>query len=452
MSSGSGLLSQLKSKSRRRRESFKRQADAEPLNRIARNDIAPGLELVQRTLTDLVIPERNVRALDQHQIRDIATSISNLGFCVPILIDQNNKVLDGISRIEAARSLGLSTIPCIVAGHLNPSEQRLLRLTLNRLQERGSWDLDTLKLEFEELILEEMPIEITGFTGIEVDQILLGDATTEPEDGPLAPPENQPAVARPGDVFILGQHKIICGDATDPSVIAKIMEGETAQLLLTDVPYNVKIVGNVTKRDHREFMMASGEMTDEEFLEFNQNWMRTCAAYLCDGAVLGTFIDWRGYPTVHSAAVALELTPLNLVVWTKTNAGMGSLYRSQHELLPLYRKGDRQHINNVALGKNGRWRSNVWNYPGASTIGSEARRVSNHPTVKPTTMLEDAFLDLTNRNDLVIDPFLGSGSTLIAAEKTGRRCRAIELDPLYVDVAIRRYETMTGKSATFLET
>lgn len=320
------------------------------------------------------------------------------------------------------------------------------------MQERGTWGLDTLELEFEELVLEEMPIEIAGFTGIEIDQILLGDSTTEPEQGPLAPPENQPAVARPGDVFILGEHKIICGDATDPAVIAKIMEGETAQLLLTDAPYNVKIAGNVTKREHREFMMASGEMTDAEFLEFNQAWMKACSAHLTDSAVLGTFIDWRGYPTVHAAATDLGLSPLNLIVWTKTNAGMGSLYRSQHELLPLYRKGERPHINNVALGKNGRWRSNVWNYPGASTIGSEARNISDHPTVKPTAMLEDALLDLTRRSGVVIDPFPGSGSTLIAAQKTGRRCRAIELDPSYVDLAIHRYESLTSKPAVLLET
>ena len=241
--------------------------------------------------------------------------------------------------------------------------------------------------------------------------------------------------------YQLGPHRIVCGDATDPAVFARLLEGDVpARLVLTDEPYNVKIAGNVTGGAHREFAMASGEMTDAEFLAFNEAWMAAVLPYLCDGGVFGTFIDWRGSPTVHSAAAKLGLVPLNLIVWAKTNAGMGSLYRSQHELLPLFKKGTAPHVNNVELGKRGRWRSNVWTYPGASSLGSDARRgLKDHPTVKPTAMLEDALLDLTNRGDIVIDPFLGSGSTLIAAEKTGRVCRGVELDPLYVDVIVRRY-------------
>src|SRR5271165_5218429 len=174
---------------------------------------------------------------------------------------------------------------------------------------------------------------------------------------------------------------------------------------------------------------------------------------LCDGGVFGTFIDWRGLPTVHSAALRVGLVPLNLIVWAKTNAGMGSLYRSQHELLPLFKAGSAPHVNNVELGKRGRWRSNIWTYPGASSLGSDARRgLKDHPTVKPTAMLEDALLDLTNRGDIVIDPFLGSGSTLIAADKTGRVCRGVELDPLYVDVIVRRYQAATGEPAVLVET
>ena len=232
------------------------------------------------------------------------------------------------------------------------------------------------------------------------------------------------------------------------------MEGDApARLVLTDEPYNVRVAGNVTRGDHREFAMASGEMTDAEFLAFNRAWIATVLPYLYDGGILGTFIDWRGWPTVHSAVGNLGLVPLNLIVWAKTNAGMGSLYRSQHELLPLFTKGSRPHVNNIELGKRGRWRSNLWTYPGASSLGSDARRgLKDHPTVKPTAMLEDALLDLTNRGDIVIDPFLGSGSTLIAAEATGRVCRGVELDPLYVDVIARRYEAATGNQAVLVET
>jgi DNA methylase len=205
---------------------------------------------------------------------------------------------------------------------------------------------------------------------------------------------------------------------------------------------------NVTGGDHREFAMASGEMTDAEFLVFNEAWTAAVLPYLCDGGVCGSFIDWRGLPTLHSAASKLGLVPLNLIVWAKTNAGMGTLYRSQHEPLPLFKKGNRPHINNIELGKRGRWRSNVWTYPGASSLGSDARRgLKDHPTEKPTAMLEDALLDLTNRGDIVIDPFLGAGSTLIAAKAAGRVCRGVELDPLYVDVIVWRYEAATGHPA-----
>jgi DNA modification methylase len=314
-------------------------------------------------------------------------------------------------------------------------EQRTLRLALNRLGEKGQWDLRELKIEFEELILTDAPIEISGFSLNQIDQIILGDEEGA-EKGPLAPKSDSVAVARLGEIFRLGKHRIISGDATDPAVVAKLMDGDSpARLVLTDEPYNVAIARNVTRGVHREFLMASGEMTDVEFRAFNDDWMSAALPWLCDGGVFGTFIDWRGYPTVFAAASKLALNPLNLIVWAKTNAGMGSLYRSQHELLPLFKKGYSPHVNNIELGRKGRWRSNVWTYPGASSFGSDARRgLEDHPTVKPPTMLADALLDLTNRREIVLDPFLGSGSTLIAAERTGRRCRGVELDPLYIDV------------------
>jgi DNA modification methylase len=255
-------------------------------------------------------------------------------------------------------------------------------------------------------------------------------------------------------MFQLGPHRVVCGSASDAGVISSLVEGcPPARLVLTDEPYNLPIAGHVSGSNHREFPMASGEMTEADFLAFNEAWIGAVLPCLCDGGVFGTFIDWRGSPTVNAAAVKLGLKPLNLIVWAKTNAGMGSLYRSQHELLPLFKKGSAPHVNNVELGKRGRWRSNVWTYPGASSLGSDARRgLREHPTVKPTAMLQDALLDLTERNDIVIDPFLGSGSTLIAAEKTGRLCRGIELDTLYVDVIVRRYEAATGNAATLVET
>ena len=314
--------------------------------------------------------------------------------------------------------------------------------------------LEELKIEFEELILTDAPIEIAGFAPDEIDQIVLGEAGNILKEGPIAPEPDAVAVARAGDVFELGPHRVVCGSATDPEILRRLFVGDgPARLVLTDEPYNVRIAGNVTRRSHREFAVASGEMTDAEFLAFNEAWMAAVLPCLCDGGLFGTFIDWRGYPTVFAAASKLGLKPINLIVWAKTNAGMGSLYRSQHELLPLFKKGIAPHVNNIELGRRGRWRSNLWTYPGASSLGSDARRgLKDHPTVKPTAMLEDALLDVTKRDDIVLDPFLGSGSTLIAAVKTGRVCRGVELDPLYVDVILRRYQAATGKAAVLVET
>jgi DNA modification methylase len=448
------LTEQLKARGRARREDMRRLSEAASPLRQQRNDVLPLLEIEYVLIDDLRSPVRKLRKLDAAHVRNIAASMGALGFCVPLLIGKDNLVLDGQARLEAARLLNLGRAPCVRIGHLSPTEQRVLRLAANRLGEKGQWDVDELRIEFEELILEDAPIEISGFEPDEIDHILIGDDAQALEQGPLTPPPDAIAVARIGDIFQLGLHRLVCGSATDHAVLARLMERDhdPVRLVLTDEPYNVKIAGHVTGGAHREFAMASGEMTDAEFLGFNIAWMEAALAHL-DGGVLGTFIDWRGAPTVNAAAAKLALTPLNLIVWVKTNAGMGSLYRSQHELLPLFKKGSHQHVNNVNLGKRGRWRSNVWTYPGASSLGSDARRgLQDHPTVKPTAMLKDALLDLTNRGDAVLDPFLGSGSTLIAAEKTGRVCRGVELDPLYVDVIIRRYEIVTGREAALAET
>jgi DNA modification methylase len=448
------LTGSLKTKSRRRREGLKLLAASSSPVRAPRNDLLPRLDLAYLLLEDLRMPVREVRKLDPAHVREVANSISALGFCAPILVGKDNLVLDGAVRVHAARLLDLGRAPCIRIEYLSEQEERVLRLAVNRLGEKGEWSLDELKIEFEDLILADAPIEISGFTLDEIDQIVLGEADDAVEQGPLAPKPDAIAVTRLGDVFALGPHRIICGSATDPETGQRLMQGDPpARLILTDEPYNVPISGHVTGSQHREFAMASGEMSDAEFLAFNEAWMAASLPCLCDGGIFGTFIDWRGLPTVHLAAVTVGLVPSNLIVWAKTNAGMGSLYRSQHELLPLFKNGSAPHVNNVELGKRGRWRSNVWTYPGASSLGSDARRgLKDHPTVKPTAMLEDALLDLTNRGDIVIDPFLGSGSTLIAADKTGRVCRGVELDPLYVDVIVRRYEAATGAPAVLLET
>jgi DNA modification methylase len=451
LSTDSTFENNLRVRSRQRRSSLTRAAAQVEFT--PRNDILPKLELIQVDIKDLLIPPRNVRKVEDAHVKEVMASIATWGLCAPPIIDQENRVVDGVIVVKASRRMGVKTITCVRLGHLNSNELRLLRLALNRLGEKGSWAFEELKLELNELQLENAPIEITGFSRIEIDQINLDVEPDAHETGPLVPEPDAKPVSQVGDVFVLGDHLLVCGDSTDPAVIKLVMSGDEARIVLTDQPYNRRIAGNVTTKPRREFVRVSGELSPTNFRVFNKSYLNAALPFLCEGGLFGTFIDWRGYASIVTVAEELGLTPINLVVWAKSNGGLGSLFRSAHELLPSFKKGKAPHVNNVELGKHGRWRSNVWHYPGASCIGSEARSgLQLHPTVKPTSMLEDALLDLTQRGEIVLDPFMGSGSTLIAAEKSCRRCRGIELDPLYVDVIIRRYQTTTGYTACLQST
>jgi hypothetical protein len=298
------LGEQLKQKSRSRRQGQERMALASAGHR-RRNDMLPRLDLSYIRLEELRPSVRKLHKLDPAHVREVASSISLRGFCDPLLVGRGNELTDGEARYEAAKALGLDRVPCVRVEHLSPDEQRVLRLAANRLAEKGQWDLDALKIEFEELILLDAPIELAGFSPAEIDHVILGDATDGLERGPLEP-DSATAVAIVGDIFQLGPHRIICGDATDSAVLVRLMDGDAlARLILSDEPYNVQIAGNVTGGRHREFAMASGEMSNAELLAFNEAWMAVILPYLCDGGVFGTFIDWRGLPTVHSAAAKL---------------------------------------------------------------------------------------------------------------------------------------------------
>lgn len=272
---------------------------------------------------------------------------------------------------------------------------------------------------------------------------------------PFVPFPPSEAVSRADDLWLLGDHRLLQGDARDPAGYARILdEGELARLVLTDPPYNVPNFGHVTSDGrHREFAMANGEMSVEEYGAFNSDWMSTTALHLVDGGLIGPFIDWRSIELMLACGRQLGLALINLVVWAKSNGGQGSLWRSQHELLPFFKKGDAPHVNNIELGRHGRCRSNVWTYPGASSLGSDARDgLADHPTVKPRALLEDALLDVTDRGDIVLEPFAGSGSTLMAADTVGRICRAIEIDALYCDLTIQRWQQMRKLEARLSET
>ncbi len=447
-----GLSAVIADKSRKRREAQRALAEIgahAPAKR--RNDLAPRLQIVMRPTASLTPTARQVRRRDAPQSARLLASIDRFGICRPVLITADGVIVEGHGIWEAAQQRGISEIPCIVIDHLDANELRLLPITLNRIAETGAWEIDNLRIEFAELTLLGEDVVVTGFEMAEVDAMLL-----EEEEDPdaldteeLTVPSGV-ATSRTGDVWILCDHRLIQGDARDPGVYARLMvDSETAVLVLTDVPYNVPNLGHVTgNANHREFAMANGEMNSEQFGDFNRGWMSAASAHLIDGGLIATTIDWRSLEIVLCAGRALGFALLNIVVWVKTNGGQGSLWRSQHEMLPVFKKGDAPHINNVQLGRHGRWRSNVWTHPGASSLGSDSRDgLGVHPTVKPRALLEDALLDVTNRGDVVIDCFAGSGSTLLAAEKVGRRCRAIEIDGLYCDVVICRWQEMTGRRA-----
>ena len=445
------LKETLRLKARAARETLAAVAEAEP-GAGHNGDPLADLRIEQVPLGQLHDAERKVRRADAAQRARVRASVQRFGVVLPILIDRDNRIIHGHAVADAARDLELPWLPCVRVEHLSKDEARLLAITLNRLAETGTWDAEALKLEFQELIVLDEPLTLTGFDAPLIDALMLDEAEDLDPAQDVPPALGEAAITQPGDVWRLGEHRLACGDARDSALLERLLQGARARTGFIDPPYNVAIQGNVTTREHREFAMAVGEMSDDAFASFLGEAYGAIAEHLVDGGLLMSFMDWRGLPAMSSAARALALEPLNLIVWAKTNAGLGSLWRSQHELIGVYKKGGAAHVNNVALGKSGRWRSNLWTYPGASSLGSEARAQSGgHPTPKPVALLADALLDVTNRGEVVVDTFTGSGSTLIACERTGRRFVGIELDPLYVDLAVRRWETETGRKAS-LET
>ncbi len=450
------LGSEFKKRARRRRAGEHSSAEAEQARSRAprRNDLRPPLHMMDVPILELRGAKRQIHKKDEAHVTEVMTSFQAYGVCSAILINGDREIVDGHFMVEAAKRLGFETMPCIIIDHLDREEIRLLRLALNRIPRNAVFDLDAIQLEMRELIDLGAPIELSGFSAQEIDQILLDDEDVgDPEEQDLEPDPRAPVVTRPGDLWTLGPHAIASGNALVREDYIRLLRGTAVRIVLTDVPFNVKIKGHVTSGHHDEFEMAAGEMTRDEFINFNVGWFMVAMEQLMDGGLFASFIDWRSVETLLMVGRELGLDLINLVVWAKTNGGMGSLYRSQHELLPLFKFGTAPHVNNVELGKHGRWRSNVWTAPGASSLGSDSREgLKLHPTVKPVALLEDALLDLTDRGEAVLDPFLGSGSTLIAAEKTGRRAFGIELDARYVDVAIRRWEALMGGHAILDET
>jgi DNA modification methylase len=399
----------------------------------------------------------NARRHSTKQLHQIANSIREFGFTSPVLIDSTNVIIAGHGRVEGAKLAGLSQVPTICVDHLTPQQVRAYVIADNRVAEKASWDPEILKSEFRYLAAEqpEFDLEITGFDSAEIDIMLDGEinaTSTDPAD--LIPSIEKNAVSCPGDVWLLGEHRLACGDARDEDTCSKLFGTERARVMFADPPYNVPIRGHVGGRGatkHREFLMGAGEMAPVTFTRFLKAVLSNAAVMSVDGAIHYLCMDWRHITELLAAADGLYTELKNLCIWNKNNGGMGSFYRSKHELIFVYKVGTAPHINNIELGRSGRYRTNVWDYPGVNTFRTgRGQELSMHPTVKPVSLVADAIRDCTRRRDVVFDPFAGSGTSLIAAEKSGRRACAIEIDPLYVDVAIKRWESFSGRRAIHL--
>ncbi len=423
-----------------------------------RNDPFPDLVILYINSDEIENETRRIRKAVKAQIVELKRSMERFGNRIPILVRGKNgrgrhEVIDGHARLAAARLLGAQMIPCIVVDDLPDAEIRRLALSLNKIQEAGKWDKEGLVLELGDLVALEDDYEIPGFEVPEIEAILLGDEddTSDLADD-LSDPGlwDGPAVTRLGDQWILGENSLICGSARDPAVYDLLFKGGLADVIWADPPYNVKINGHVrgAGQGFAEFAEASGEMTPTEFIEFLVETLGLASSHLKPGGILFCCMDWRHRDEMSAALRTIGLEVLNICVWVKSNPGMGSFYRSQHEWVFVARKPGARHRNNVALGVHGRNRSNVWFYAGATGGKADGDDdFSVHPTVKPLRMVRDALLDVSLPGELVLDPFFGSGTTPLAAERTRRRCVGIEIDPAYVDLTIRRWQAMTGDRA-----
>ena len=394
----------------------------------------------------------NARFHSKKQVRTIARSLAANGWTNPLLIDDDHVIVAGHGRHAAALELGQATVPCIILTGLLPAEVRAYRLADNRIALDATWDEELLALEFEALRIDGIDLELTGFDAAEIDLIFdteRGEAA-DPADE-LIPADEGLAVSRLGDMWLLGEHRILCGDATKAESYELLMGGERARMVFTDPPYNVPINGHVCglgSVKHREFAMASGEMSHEEFTAFLRTVMEHLAAHSVNGSIHYHCMDWRHIGEILEAGAAAYDEFKNLCVWAKDNGGMGAFYRSRHELVFVFKSGTAPHTNNFGLGEKGRYRTNVWEYRGVNTRKKgRLNELALHPTVKPVAMVADALKDVSGRGEIVLDPFSGSGTTLIAAHKTGRRARVMELDSIYVDRAVRRWQQFAKDDA-----
>ena len=417
------------------------------------------LQLVDINLIALKL--KSLRKHSKKQLQKLKNAIIKVGYVNPILLDEKHNIIAGELRLLAAKELGFTQIPAIILENLTPEEADAIRILDNRIAEDGEWNFGNLKEEIEKLMKFDITFEDLGFDTVDYDEIfLIKDSdeskvhNSDKEDESWLD-ANIPPKVKFGDLWRLGDHFVYCGDSLLVRSFEILMQGELSQIVITDPPYNCKVSGHVCglgKIKHDEFAMASGEMTETEFAEFISKFMQHLIKFSIDGSLHYLFMDWAGLNTLLTQGKRHYTELKNIAVWNKLIGGMGALYRSQHEMIPIFKNGKAKHQNHIQLGKNGRYRTNVWDYPGIrATNPSSLELLKLYPTVKAVPILHDILLDSSSKNDIVLDCFGGSGSTLLAAERCKRRARLIEISPRYVDVTIYRWEKETGKTAKLIK-
>lgn len=409
----------------------------------------------------IIASNKSLRKHYRKQLQKIINAIKKFGFTNPLLVDKQLRIIAGELRLLAAKELGMKQIPVIILEDLTDEEAEAIRILDNRIAEDSEWNYENLQEVIENLGKFDICFEDLGFETVDYDKIILFNDSSEKEVHNSDKEDenwleaNIPKRANKGDLWRLGDHFIYCGDSRLASSFGIVLQNEEAKIVITDTPYNSKINGQVCglgKIKHEEFEMASGEMSDSEFGEFISQFMQNLTQFSVDGSLSYLFIDWRNLYILLNQGYKYYSELLNIAVWNKETGGMGSFYRSKHELVAIFKKGKAKHQNHIQLGKNGRYRTNVWDYPGISATNPKSLELLKlHPTVKPVALLHDILLDASSKNDIVLDCFGGSGSTLLAAERCKRRARLIEINPRYVDVCIYRWEKETGKKVKLVK-